>query len=55
MALCRYPLALGDIGMMTSLVTFFLVFYNGNCFSRYQGKKASPCTRPRAPHNFIRP
>jgi hypothetical protein len=32
----RYPLSLSDIGMMTSLVTFFLVFYNGNCFSRYQ-------------------
>ena len=23
--------------MMTSLVTFFLVFYNGNCYSRYSG------------------
>jgi len=31
-----YPLKLGDIDMLSALVTFFVVFYNGNCYGRYQ-------------------
>mmetsp|Transcript_59784 Transcript_59784/g.140874 ORF Transcript_59784/g.140874 Transcript_59784/m.140874 type:complete len:551 (+) Transcript_59784:204-1856(+) len=30
-----YPLRLGDIDMLSALVTFFVVFYNGSCFTKY--------------------
>eukprot|EP00288_Rhodomonas_lens_P014600 CAMPEP_0177707190 /NCGR_PEP_ID=MMETSP0484_2-20121128/9619_1 /TAXON_ID=354590 /ORGANISM="Rhodomonas lens, Strain RHODO" /LENGTH=575 /DNA_ID=CAMNT_0019218687 /DNA_START=142 /DNA_END=1869 /DNA_ORIENTATION=- len=31
----KYPMTIGDISMLSSLVTFFVVFYNGSCFTKY--------------------
>lgn len=31
----NWVLTLGDIGALSSLATFFIVFYAGNCFGRY--------------------
>ena len=30
-----WALSVGDLGTLSSLATFFIVFYAGNCFSRY--------------------
>jgi hypothetical protein len=30
-----WPLGIGDLGALSSLSTFFIVFYAGNCFARY--------------------
>ncbi len=30
-----WPMTPGDLGALNSLATFFIVFYAGNCFSRY--------------------
>jgi len=31
----KYPLFVGDIAMLSSLTTFFVVFYNSNCFTKF--------------------
>jgi hypothetical protein len=36
-------LSFSSVGMLTSLMTFMLVFFNGQCFTRYQGYY-SACT-----------
>jgi len=32
----KYPMAIGDISVISSLVTFFVVFYNGNCYNKFE-------------------
>jgi hypothetical protein len=49
--ICRYPLTIGDIKTISSLVTFFVVFYNGNCYGKFQGKKQTMCLK--TPQNLI--
>jgi hypothetical protein len=34
-SLNKVPLAIGDLGPLNTLASFFVVFYSGNCFTRY--------------------